>query len=99
MTIVFYIFKYLFRYVNGKEVLAQPHTGGIGISGDNITIAHSFGWHKSGARNFAGKIDELRVSDIARTVDEIIEAMNGFATTVDARSKLAVSWGWIKESQ
>ena len=50
--------KQMRQYVNGKEVLAQPHTGGIGISGNNITIAHSFGWHQNGARNFAGKIDE-----------------------------------------
>ena len=84
------------QYVNGKEVLTKPHKGGIGISGDNITVGHSFGWHKSGARNFAGKIDELRVSDIARTVDEIKEATNGFATAVNTNSKLAVSWGMDK---
>ena len=87
------------QYVNGELVFAHPCAGDIGISGDNITIAHSFGWHKSGARNFAGKIDELRLSDIARTVDEIKEAMNGFATAVNSRSKLAVNWGWIKENQ
>ena len=91
--------KEMRQYVNGKEVLVQPHKGGIGISADNITVGHSFGWHKSGARNFAGKIDELRVSDIARTIDEIKEAMNGFATAVNSRSKLAVNWGWIKENQ
>ena len=91
--------KEMRTYVDAELVKTHPHAGGIDISPEGITISHSFGWHANGARNFAGIIDELRISDIARTVDEIKEAMNGFAATVDIRSKLAVSWGWIKESR
>ena len=84
-------------YVDAELVKTLDHKGGIDISADNITIGHSFGWHANGARNFAGSIDELRISDVARTVDDLKEAMRGFAAAVKEVDKLAISWGEMKK--
>jgi hypothetical protein len=85
-------------YVDAELVQTLEHKGSIDVSADNITIGHSFGWHANGARNFAGSIDELRISVVARSVAELKEAMRGFsAAAVNEVDKLALSWGEIKK--
>ena len=55
----------------------------------------------SGAACLKGIIDEVRLSNVARTQEEIMELMNeGLKTllAVDAGGKLTTTWGRIKGS-
>lgn len=90
--------KEMRQYLNGELVLSKPQVGAIDVSGNRVTIGNSFGWHSNGNKNFIGRIDEVRVSDIARSVNEIKESMKGYMSEVYPVEKLAVEWGWIKES-
>lgn len=90
--------KEMRQYLNGELVLSKLQSGSIGISGDKVYIGNSFGWHANGTKNFIGIIDEVRLSGIARTVDEIKESIKGYGAAVDPSEKLAISWGWIKKN-
>ena len=86
------------QYLNGELVFNKAQAGAIDITANKVTIGNSFGWHASGGKNFMGRIDEVRVSDIARTVNEIRESMKGYIAAVDPDEKLAVRWGSIKKN-
>jgi len=90
--------KEMRQYLNGELVFSAQQSGSIGVSTDKVTIGNSFGWHASGGKNYIGCVDEVRVSDIARTVDEIKESMKGYILAVEPNRKLATNWGWIKNS-
>ena len=60
-------------YVNGNKVDSASYTGSIGNSVNNCVIG---GWYSTG-RNFPGKIDEVRIWNVARTGAQIAASMNG----------------------
>ena len=60
-------------YVNGIKVDSASYTGNIGNATNNCFIG---GYYSTG-RNFPGKIDEVRIWNIARTGSQIAAAMNG----------------------
>ena len=60
-------------YVNGVRVDSISYTGNIGNSINNCVIG---GWYSTG-RNFPGKIDEVRIWNIARSGSQIASSMNG----------------------
>ena len=95
---VVYDGKDMRQYLNGELLLSKPQAGTIKVSSDNVYIGNSFGWHASGAKNFIGIIDEVRLSDVARTVDEIKESMKGYSSAVNPGEKLAINWGQIKKN-
>ncbi len=90
--------KEMRQYLNGELVLSKPQSGSIDVSINKVYIGNSFRWHSNGDKNFIGRIDEVRVSDVARTVDEIKESMKGYISAVDPEKKLAINWGWIKNN-
>ena len=56
--------------------------------------------NKDNANGLLGTIEEIRISNIARSEAEIKEAMNvGLAQilSVDPQSKLTTRWGYIKQ--
>lgn len=66
-------------------------------SNDPITIGVP---NKDNTNGLLGVIEEIRISNVARSVAEIKEAMNvGLAQilSVDPQSKLAIRWGYIKQ--
>ncbi len=60
-------------YVDGVKVDSATSSGNIGNSVNNCFIG---GWYSTG-RNFPGKIDEVRIWNVARTGSQIASSMNG----------------------
>ena len=60
-------------YVNGNKVDSASYTGNIGNAVNNCFIG---GYYSTG-RNFPGKIDEVRIWNVARTGSQISSSMNG----------------------
>lgn len=82
-------------YVDGNLETEQPNQISF-QSNDPITIGVP---HIDNPNGLNGIIEEIRISDIARTQDEIKEAMRfGLAQilSVDPSGKLATRWGYIK---
>ena len=46
-----------------------------------------------------GMIDEIRISNVARTQEEIQQTMLGFDLSVQPQSKIAITWGELKSGQ
>jgi hypothetical protein len=59
-------------FVNGVKVDSLNYTGQIGNANNPMTIG---GWYTTG-RNWSGRIDEVRVWNIARTPAQIMATMN-----------------------
>jgi len=87
-------------YVNGEEDSKVKATGKIQMLDDSLGIAAEVRVPARGAANqrlYKGIIDEVRVSDIARTPAEIKESFeNGLGMAVDFSGKLTITWGQIK---
>ncbi len=82
-------------YVDGKLEGEQPNEVSF-QSNDPITIGVP---NINNANGLIGTIEEIRISNVARTEAEINEAMNiGLAQilSVDPRGKLATRWGYMK---
>lgn len=81
-------------YVNGKPDRENK------ISGPNIIEKNPFtiGSYKGEGYFWLGMIDEVSVSNVARSEKEINAIMNGFQifSTVRPNKKLAITWGQIK---
>ncbi|MYG00586.1 LamG domain-containing protein [Candidatus Poribacteria bacterium] len=83
-------------YVDGK-LETEKATDVTFQSNDPIYIGVP---NKDNANGLLGIIEEIRISDVARTEDEIKEAMDvGLAQilSVDPKSKLTTRWGYIKQ--
>ena len=82
-------------YVDG-ELEGEKANATTFQSNDPITIGVP---NKDNANGLLGSIDEIRISNIARSEAEIKEAMNiGLAQilSVDPQGKLATRWGYMK---
>ena len=78
-------------YLDGKFLKETPQDGDLGVESDLFIGA------ENGSRNFyAGVVDNIRISNIARTANEIEEAYNLVTTAVNPQLKLAQTWGLIK---
>ena len=85
-------------YVDGKLENEAPNAESF-QSGDPITIGVP---NLDNANGLKGIIDEIRISNVARTEDEIQKAMDvGLAQilSVEPGGKLATRWGYIKQVQ
>ena len=85
-------------YVDGELEIEAPN-GTSFQSADPITIGVP---NLDNANGLKGIIDEIRISNVARTEDEIQEAMDvGLAQilSVEPGGKLATRWGYIKQVQ
>ena len=85
-------------YVDGELETEAPNNQSF-QSNDPITIGVP---NLDNANGLKGTIDEIRISNVARTEEEIQEAMNvGLAQilSVDPGGKLATRWGYIKHVQ
>ena len=85
-------------YVDGQLETEKPNTNSF-QSNAPITIGVPNVDNKNG---LLGVIEEIRISNIARTQNEIKEAMNvGLATilNVEPNGKLTTRWGYIKQVQ
>jgi len=91
-------------YVNGQVDVEIGASGKILVSGCTNPQSIGIGCEvripergEANQRYFKGVIDEIRVSNVARTASEIKESFtNGVQTSVESRSKLAAMWGGIK---
>ena len=82
-------------YVDGELETEKPNTNSF-QSNDPITIGVPNIDNQNG---LSGVIEEIRISNVARTQAEIKSAMNvGLATilSVDPASKLTTRWGYLK---
>ncbi len=87
-------------YINGAPDIVVAATGQIRTNPDSGV---HIGGEKDPAiegdccpRYFQGIIDELKISDFAKTDDQILESMNAIGTAVDKKGKLATIWGKLK---
>ena len=84
-------------YINGEQAYAQAASGNIPTSSDTLYIGS-----RDGTRRFIdGILDELCISDVARTADEIKAHMAEGVTNimaVEKAGKLAVTWAALKKS-
>ena len=75
-------------------------TGKIQMTNDSLGIAAEVRIPSRGDANqryYKGIIDEVRISDIARTPAEIKESFeNGLVMAVNFSGKLSITWGRIK---
>jgi len=87
-------------YINGEEDSRVKATGEIQMQDDSLGIAAEVRIPSRGAGNqryYQGIIDEVRVSNIARTPAEIKESFqNGLTMSVDFKGKVAITWGKLK---
>ena len=91
-------------YIDGKVNEEVGAKGDILVSGCGGAQSIGIGCEvklperaKPNNRYFKGTIDEIRISDIARTPQEITESFtNGLKVSVNAAGKLASTWGEIK---
>jgi hypothetical protein len=88
-------------YINGEEDSRVKATGGIRMNDESLGIAAEVRVPARGTPNqryYKGVIDEVRISNIARTPAEIKDSfLNGLQMSVRLAGKLATSWGRIKQ--
>ena len=84
-------------YVNGELDRENKLGGNI----DVVDVPFTIGSYKGESYFWIGKIDEVRVSNIARDQDDIQAAMAGFEMYLGVMpgSKLACTWAQIKNEQ
>jgi len=96
--------KKVILYVNAQVEMEVGASGEILVSGCGNPQSIGIGCEvrvpergEANQRYFQGAIDEIRVSDIARTPDEIKESFTtGLKLPVEPRGKLAAMWGEVK---
>jgi len=84
-------------YVNGEVSLEGAAAGNLTPRGmDPLYIGRL---NQGDPETPDGMVDEIRISDVARTQEEIQEAMNGLArlTPVDYLDRLTTTWGDLKK--
>jgi Concanavalin A-like lectin/glucanases superfamily len=74
------------HYINGELVASYPETGPIGTNAANLRIASDVGWDYQPQ----GSIDEVRLWNVARTVEQIRASINVPITT--AQPGLVAVW-------
>ena len=80
----------LIYYLDGQFLKETDQSGDLGVESDLFIGA------ENGTKGFyVGVLDNLRISNIVRTADEIAQAFNQ-ATAVNPQYKLAQTWGSIK---
>ena len=88
-------------YINGEEDSRVKATGGIRMNDESLGIAAEVRVPARGAPNhrfYKGIIDEVRISNIARTPAEIKESFqNGLGMSVSLKDKLTITWGQLKQ--
>ena len=83
-------------YINGEVDFEGAQAGDLTPRGmDPIYIGR---FNAGDPETPDGMIDEVRISNVARTQVEIQEAMVGLAARVEASGKLTSTWGGIKGS-
>ncbi|MBM3241205.1 LamG domain-containing protein [Candidatus Poribacteria bacterium] len=89
--------KTLITYVNGEPDRENKISGNIDVVNAPFTI----GSYKGEAYFWRGNIDEVRVSNIARSQDDIKAVMAGFESYLGVApvGKLANTWAQIKENK
>ena len=98
--------KKIALYVNAQVEMEVGASGDILVSGCGDAQSIGIGCEvripargEANQRYFQGAIDEVRVSDIARTPNEIKESFtSGLKLTVEPKGKLAATWSKIKAS-
>ena len=82
-------------YLDGEFLKETDQIGDLGVESDLFIGTEGF---PAGTRHFyAGVVDNIRISNIARTADEIKEAYNNVSgLAVNPEWKLAQTWGSIK---
>ena len=82
-------------YLDGEFLKETDQIGDLGVESDLFIGTEGF---PAGSRHFyAGVVDNIRISNIARTADEIKEAYNNVSgLAVNPEWKLAQTWGSIK---
>ncbi|MDA1192108.1 MAG: LamG domain-containing protein [Candidatus Poribacteria bacterium] len=82
------------QYVDGKEAGQVDYPGALNPY-DHISIG------RQGTESWDGVIDEVIILSAALTPDELKSLMNGISEglSVEAKGKLAVSWGRLKQAQ
>ena len=82
-------------YLDGEFLKETDQIGDLGVESDLFIGTEGF---PAGSRHFyAGVVDNIRISNIARTADEIKEAYNNaLGLAVNPQLKLAQTWGLIK---
>jgi len=87
----------MITYMNGEVDRENAVGGAIDVVDAPFTI----GSHMGSSYFWIGKIDEVRVSNVARTQDEIQAVMAGFEIylAVAPGEKLAGTWGHIKSGK
>ena len=84
-------------YVNGELDRENKISGNI----DVVDVSFTIGSYKGEANFWIGNIDEVWVSNIARSQDEIKAVMAGFEVYlgIAPSGKLANTWAQIKVSE
>jgi len=83
-------------YVNGEESIVGVAAGDLTPRGmDPLYIGR---FSQGDPETPDGMVDEIRISNVARTQEEIQEAMNGLArlTPVDYLGRLTTTWGTLR---
>lgn len=73
------------HYVNGELVLDQPAGGAAGVSGSEVRIGSDVSWQFTPQ----GSMDEIRLWNVARTLEQIRSTIN---VTVGATPGLVARW-------
>jgi len=83
-------------YIDGAEKASEDCVGEIKVGDGNVYVGSRGGT----GRWVNGALDEIKVFNRALSADEVKADMEKTATTaVDAKSKLAISWGEIKSAK
>jgi len=82
-------------YVDANVAVEKDRAGDLGITSDLF-----IGAENGTGGFFNGVLDNLRISNVARTKNEIKDAYErGFVTAVNASGKLTALWGAIKKAR
>ncbi len=84
-------------YVNGEVSIEGAAAGDLTPRGMDPLYIGRFSQDDSETPD--GMVDEIRISNVARTQEEIQEAMNGLArlTPVDYLGRLTTTWGDLRK--
>ena len=89
--------KVLKTYVDGELDRENKISGDISI----VDVPFTIGSYKGTGYFWQGQVDEVRVSNVARSQEEIKAVMSGFEAFLGVApgDKLATRWGRIKKAK